>query len=66
MHCQSCVALISETLDRQQGVGRVAVDLESAHAEVDYDSALIGLDDLCSAVAGVGYGASPAESSPRA
>jgi copper chaperone CopZ len=67
MHCESCAALISETLAAQPGVANAAVSLESAQATVSYDSDAIGLEDLCAAVVGIGYGATPSsESGPGA
>jgi copper chaperone CopZ len=63
MHCQSCVALISEIVAEQPGVANVDVDLETAHASVAYDAGIIGLDDLCVVVTGIGYGASPSPES---
>jgi len=59
MHCQSCVALIEESLGQEPGVVSVSVDLDSARATVAFDSLVTGLDKLCAVVAGLGYGASP-------
>lgn len=60
MHCQSCVALIEETLVEDLGVAAARVDLESGRATVRYDPAVHDVDDLCAAVAAAGYRAEPA------
>ena len=62
MHCPSCVALIEETLGRDPAVLGVAVDLDAARARVRFDGTALSVDDLCTAVAGVGYGATPLSS----
>ncbi len=59
MHCESCVALIEEVLAEQAGVKSAAVDLASATAVVRFDPALVGTEDLQSAIAEVGYSATP-------
>jgi copper chaperone CopZ len=60
MHCASCAALISETLQHKPGVEAVTVDLDAGRADVAFDSSATNLDDICSTIAGLGYGASPA------
>jgi copper chaperone CopZ len=62
MHCQSCVALIEETLGRDPAVHRITVDLDAARASVSFDGTALSLEDLCTAVAGVGYHATPLSS----
>jgi len=59
MHCQSCAALIEETLVRDSGVHRATVDLDAGRASVVYDPGAITVDDLCAAVTGAGYAATP-------
>lgn len=59
MNCQSCVALIEETLGRDPAVHRITVDLDAARASVSFDGTALSVDDLCTAVAGVGYRATP-------
>jgi copper chaperone len=59
MHCNSCVALIEETLTEQVGVTSASVDLDSARAVIDYDPSLLGVDDLRSTIAEAGYSATP-------
>jgi P-type Cu+ transporter len=60
MHCQSCAALIEETLARVPGVHGATVDLAAARATVSFDGSTLSLDDLCATVSSVGYGASVA------
>jgi copper chaperone CopZ len=59
MHCESCVALIEEVLLEQTGVRSASVDLASATAVVRFDPAILGTDALQSAIAEVGYSATP-------
>ena len=61
MHCQSCAALIEETLVEDLGVTGAEVDLRAARATIRYDPAVHGLDDLCVAVEAAGYQATPIE-----
>lgn len=60
MHCESCVALVTEVLEDQAGVRSAAVDLGSATAVVRFDPAVIGVEDLRAAIAEAGYSAAPA------
>ena len=62
MHCQSCAALIEETLRGDPGVRSAQVDLDAARASVTFDGATLSVDDLCAAVAGAGYRATPLSS----
>jgi len=59
MHCESCVALIEETLGEDPGVRRVTVDLESGRASVVFDPAAVSPEQLCATVVELGYQASP-------
>lgn len=59
MHCSSCASLIQETLVEDLGLPDVAVDLESARATVTYDPAVHSVDEICTAVARIGYTALP-------
>jgi Cu+-exporting ATPase len=65
MHCQSCVALIEETLVRVPGVRRAVVDLDSARASVDPETGTASVEELCAAVTGAGYAATPFPSPDR-
>ncbi|MGH9006259.1 MAG: heavy-metal-associated domain-containing protein [Acidimicrobiales bacterium] len=55
MHCQSCVALIEETLASEPWVKSVRVDLDAGRALVVFDGSAITVDELCAAVVGAGY-----------
>ena len=57
MHCGSCVALVEEQLTEQPGVASASVDLESARAVVEYDSTVVGPDQLRAVIAEAGYSA---------
>ncbi len=59
MHCQSCAALIEETLTGDLSVEHAKVDLEGARASVTYDPTTLTVGDLCAAVTGIGYTATP-------
>ena len=60
MHCQSCAALIAETLTGDPAVREAVVDLDTARASVTYDPSALTAAQLCAAVAGAGYRATPA------
>ncbi|MGD0380695.1 MAG: heavy metal-associated domain-containing protein [Acidimicrobiales bacterium] len=62
MHCPSCVSLIEESLGRDPAVHRITVDLDAARASVRFDGAALSVDDLCTAVAALGYRAAPLSS----
>jgi len=59
MHCGSCVALVEEQLTEQPGVTSASVDLDSARAVVEYDSTVVGPDQLRAVIAEAGYSAAP-------
>jgi copper chaperone CopZ len=59
MHCSSCASLIQETLVEDLGVSDAVVDLESAQATVTHDPAVHSVDEICTAVARIGYTALP-------
>jgi copper chaperone CopZ len=62
MHCPSCAALVEETLTGDPAVHYVRVDLDAARASVTFDPTTLTVDDVCAAVAGVGYTATIATS----
>jgi copper chaperone CopZ len=64
MHCESCVALIEETLREDPRVSSVSVDLESGRASVVVDRAALTPDELCATIVELGYQATPVESGP--
>jgi copper chaperone CopZ len=59
MHCDSCVALIQETLAEDPAVREVAVDLEAGRASVVFDPETTSPEGLCATVVGLGYEARP-------
>lgn len=59
MHCGSCAALIEETLGQRPGVTAAQIDLDSARAVVEYDPSTLDADAICTAIAEVGYSATP-------
>jgi copper chaperone CopZ len=65
MHCQSCVALIHDTLIRDPAVHSASVDLDTARASVVFDGSSLSVDDLCAAVVSAGYSATPLASDDR-
>ena len=61
MTCGSCAARVEKILSRQSGVKSAGVNFATGRAAVAFDPAAVGVDDLVSAVAKIGYGLSPAE-----
>ena len=59
MTCGSCATRVERVLGRQPGVARAAVNFATGRAVVDLDDGG-SVDELVSAVARIGYGASPA------
>jgi copper-transporting P-type ATPase V len=61
MHCGACAARIEGALADRAGVVSASVNLATTRAFVAYDPSVVGVDDLCGAVDGVGYSAAPVE-----
>jgi len=57
MTCSSCQAVIEKTLARLDGVSSAVVNLANETATVEFDPAVIGVDELIAAVRGAGYDA---------
>ncbi|MBA4370836.1 MAG: copper-translocating P-type ATPase, partial [Coriobacteriaceae bacterium] len=57
MTCASCVAVIEKTLGKVTGVAKVAVNLATESASVDFDPTLVGPDEIIGAIKGAGYSA---------
>lgn len=55
MHCASCVEVIEKSLKRIPGVGEANVNLATEKATVTYDDDICSVDQIKSAVSGVGY-----------
>jgi copper chaperone len=58
--CPSCIAKIEKRVGRIDGVASVKVHFASARIEIEYDPALVSVDELVAAVANAGYTARPA------
>ncbi len=56
MTCASCVRRVEKSLSRVNGVFAASVNLATEKARVDYDPAVVRLDDIKSAVEKAGYG----------
>jgi len=57
MHCASCSALIEKALGKVTGVKRASVNLAMETASVEFDPAVVSIDDIIKTVKDVGYGA---------
>lgn len=58
MTCGGCVKSVTTALQRENGVAKVEVVLESGIARVDYDPAMVTPEALVAAVDDVGFEAS--------
>ena len=61
MHCESCTALIEESLGEHPGVASVSVDLDSGEAAVRFDPVEVGVPELASVIVEAGYTAAPVD-----
>jgi len=59
MHCSACATRIQKSLGRLPAVASASVNLATTRAFVSYDPDQLSPEDLCLAVADVGYSASP-------
>jgi copper chaperone CopZ len=57
MTCAGCAAGLKATLEREEGVARVAVDYEKASARIRFDPARTSVEKLIAAIAETGYSA---------
>jgi len=55
MTCANCVAAVEKTLDQQNGIEKVLVNLSSERAFVSYDLEHINLIDIIATIEGAGY-----------
>lgn len=55
MTCANCVAAVEKTLDQQNGIEKVLVNLSSERAFVSYDLERINLNDIIATIEGAGY-----------
>jgi cation-transporting ATPase V len=63
MTCGSCAARVQRTLARQPGVTEALVNYATGRATVELEPGALDVEQLVTAVEGVGYGAAPAPSS---
>ena len=61
MHCSACATRIQKSLGRLPAVASASVNLATTRAFVSYDPGRLTRDELCRAVADVGYSASPVD-----
>jgi len=57
MHCASCSALIEKALGKVPGIARASVNLAMETGTVEFDPAVVGIDEIIKTVQSVGYGA---------
>ncbi len=57
MHCASCSGLIEKVLNKLPGVTSASVNLAIETGTVEFDPAVVGIDEIISAVKSAGYGA---------
>jgi len=55
MSCEHCVRAVKDALEAQKGVKAAEVSLEGKSAQVVYEDALVGLEDLKAAILEEGY-----------
>lgn len=66
MTCAACQAHVDRAVSKLDGVQSVAVNLLAGSMLVDYDSAQVTPDDICTAVDRAGYSASPVSAGTEA
>ena len=64
MTCASCVNRIERYLNKVEGVGEASVNLATERATVRYDSSLVAVPDLVTAVERAGYAVRPEPAAP--
>jgi len=57
LHCQSCSMLVQMELEDVAGVVSATSDFRTGMTEVEYDPAVVTVDELVAAVVRAGYGA---------
>ncbi len=55
MTCAACVAVLERTLGRLAGVSEATVNLAAETASVEFDPAVLGIDEIVAAVGKAGY-----------
>ena len=61
MTCANCVATVERNLKKLDGVGSAVVNLSSERASVEFDPAMLGVNDLIARVERAGYGIATGE-----
>ncbi len=57
MHCGSCSMLIEMTVDDLPGIGSVKADYGKGTTLVEFDPALVSIEQIVTAIKDAGYGA---------
>jgi Cu+-exporting ATPase len=55
MHCAGCSSAVEKALSRREGIVQATVNLSTEKAYVDYNSALISVEEIKKAVEDAGY-----------
>lgn len=58
MVCQSCVSNVQTNVSKVNGVVSITVSLADKNASITYDSAVVNVEDLCTAIEDLGFEAS--------
>ena len=61
MTCANCVATVERNLKKLDGVGSAVVNLSSERATVEFDPALLGMNDFVARIERAGYGIAAGE-----
>ncbi len=63
MTCPACPFTVKKAMARVAGVKKVTVDFDAKTATAEFDPTVASIDDIANASSGVGYPATPIESS---
>lgn len=55
MHCGSCAVGVDDALEELDGVERSSTSFARARTKLEYDETKIGLEEVRSVIAGLGY-----------
>ncbi len=58
MHCDGCAGRLQRLLQGAEGVTEAAVSFAATSAEIDYDEAKVGPDNLIQVIEAAGFAAS--------
>ena len=59
MHCNSCGLLVDETLEELDGVIRSATDVRRGRVQVEFEPAVVNVEDITAAIDDLGYSSAP-------